>query len=268
LLARAAERSFRATRPTARLAAVGALAAAIAAGAVLVDLRSPAVESARASVSKAATVTAASAERSGTAVVRITRDGELWAGTTIRWNGDDLALSDGLPRRTPRAGGEFRVVDGMMYALEPGEGGWVELGPPESVDPASGTTPAEYLAATREDVGGATLRRITDGMTGLTRTRLDDGSTVYSGAVAAGLIARETGFKEGQAIRVLPFGYVAHEQAADPAARLEAAVTVGADDIVRRIAVTWPGWTYTVAYSELGSTPAPTAPANARPLRR
>ena len=61
-----------------------------------------------------------------------------------------------------------------------------------------------------------TLRRITGGMNGLTTRRLDDGSTVYSGTVAAGLIARETGFKEGQPIRVLPFGYVAHDEAADP----------------------------------------------------
>ncbi|NUT56535.1 MAG: hypothetical protein HOQ03_11220 [Thermoleophilia bacterium] len=31
----------------------------------------------------------------------------------------------------------------------------------ESIDPGSGTTPAEYLVAVREDVGGATLRRLT-----------------------------------------------------------------------------------------------------------
>ena len=40
-------------------------------------------------------------------------------------------------------------------------------------------------------------------MTGLTTRQLGDGSTVYSGTVAAGLIARETGFKEGESIRVL-----------------------------------------------------------------
>ena len=45
-------------------------------------------------VQQAAAVTAASAERSGTAVVRITHGDELWAAKTIRWNGDDLSLSD------------------------------------------------------------------------------------------------------------------------------------------------------------------------------
>jgi hypothetical protein len=123
-------------------------------------------------------------------------------------------------------------------------------GPPSSVDPESGTTPDEYLAAVREDVGGVTLRRITGGMAGLTTRQLEDDSTAYSGTVPAGLIARESGFKEGQAIRVLPFGYVAHGEAADPSSPLDAVVTVGVDGIVREIAVSWgsgnSAWTYTI----------------------
>ena len=108
-------------------------------------------------------------------------------------------------------------------------------------------------------------------MTDLTTRQLADGATVFSGTVAAGLIARETGFKEGRSIRVLPFGYVAHDEAANPDAPLHAAITVGADGVVREIAVTWgisaSAWTYTVTYSDLGETPAPVAPADARPLR-
>jgi hypothetical protein len=158
-----------------------------------------------------------------------------------------------------------------MYGIGPVNGRWVKLGDPGNIDPGSGTTPDEYLAAVREDVGGVTLRRITDGMTGLTTHHLGDGSTVYSDTVAAGLIARETGFKQGQAIRVLPFGFVAHDEAANPANPLQVAVTVGAGGIVREIAVRWgtsaSAWTYTVTYSRLGTTPAPVAPANARPLR-
>jgi hypothetical protein len=153
----------------------------------------------------------------------------------------------------------------MMYGIE--DGAWVELGPPESIDPGSGTTPAEYLAAVREDVGGATLRRITRAVTGLTTRRLADGSIVYSGSVPGRVIARETGFKEGQAIRVLPFGYVAHDEAVDPASPLHITVAVGADDVVRRIAVGWGTWTYTVWYRDLGATAAPIAPADARSLR-
>jgi hypothetical protein len=83
-----------------------------------------------------------------------------------------------------------------------------------------------------------TLRRITRAIIGLTTTRLPHGSVVYRGTVPAGLIARESGFKEGHAIRVSPFGYVAHDEAADPAAPLDTQVTV-TDGVIREIAVTW-----------------------------
>jgi hypothetical protein len=89
---------------------------------------------------------------------------------------------------------------------------------------------------------------------------------VYHGTIAAGVIGRETGFKEGQAIRVLPFGYVAHDEAANAQAPLDVAVTVGPEGILRSIAVNWGTWTYTVSYSGLGSTPALRAPKNARPF--
>jgi hypothetical protein len=264
----------RALRPA--LPAAGAAVATAAVVGALVLVGTPGggadVEDAAAAVQQAAAVTAASAERSGTAVVRITHGDELWAEKTIRWNGSDLSLSDESPGRAGRTGAEFLLVDGMIYGIDPGDGRWVELGSPESIDPDSGTTPAEYLAATREDVGGAMLRRLTDAITGLATARLEDGSSVYSGSVAAGLVARESGFKEGAAIRVLPFGYVAHGDAADPAAAVDVALTVGADGLVRDVTATWGGeggtWTYRVAYSDLGATPAPTAPADARPLLR
>jgi hypothetical protein len=257
-----------------RASTVGALLAAAAAVAAFLAVGSPGVgpgvANAAAAVKKAATVTAASAERSGTAVVRITHNGEVWAGTTIRWHNRDVAVSRDAPWRPGKAGSRFLVVDGALYGVDPADGGWVVLGNPENIDPDSGTTPDEYLAAVGEDIAGVTLRRISDGMTGLTTRQLGDGSTIYSGAVAAGLIARESGFKEGQSIRVLPFGYVAHDEAANPAAPLHTAVTVGADGIIREITVTWgtsaSAWTYTVTYSSLGATPAPVAPANARPL--
>lgn len=233
--------------------------------------RGPGVESAAAAMRKAVSVSAAAAEQSGAAVVRITHNGKLWGGRTIRWHDGDLAVSGVDPGRQGKAGSEMLLVGGMMYGIDERDGRWVELGPPDSIDPGSGTTPAEYLAAVREDGGGETLRRITDAMTGLTTRQLDDGSTVYSGSVAAGLIARKTGFKEGQPIRVLPFGYVAHDEAADPTAPLDVSVTVGADGIVREIAATWgtsaSAWTYTITYGGLGATAAPVAPANAQLLR-
>jgi hypothetical protein len=257
-----------------RVSAAGVALAAAAAAAVLLTIGSNGVapgvgvEDAAAAVKQAATVTSASAEQSGTAVVAMTHNGEPWAGETIKWNGEDLSVVNNLRDREGKIGTETRVVNGMMYTMTPD--GWAEAGPPSSIDPDSGTTPDETLAAIRKDVGGATLQRLTGGMTGLTAEDQADGSTVYRGTVAAGSIARETSFKEGQEIRVLPFGHVAND-ATDPDTPLDVAVTVGADGVIREIAVTWgtstSAWSYTVAYSELGTTPAPEAPANARPLR-
>jgi hypothetical protein len=254
-----------------RVSAVGAMLAVVAAVPVSLSVGSlrggPGVEDATAAVKKAAALSAVEAERSGTAVVRITHDGELWGGSTIRWHDDDLSVSRSAPFRPGKAGAEWLVVGGTLYGIDPRDGGWVSLGSPASIDPGSGTTPAEYLAAVREDIGGMTLRRITGGMSGLTTRQLADGSTVYSGAVAAGLIARETGFKEGYSIRVLPFGYVAHDEAAEASSPLETAVTVGPEGVVREIEVIWGTWSYTVAYGRLGATPPLAAPKNARPLR-
>jgi|SRR5919204_908028 hypothetical protein len=243
-----------------------AACAAVVAAVVSVSIGPSGAPNAAAAVKKAATLSAASAERSGTAVVRLTQSGDLWAETTIRWHGDDLSVSSDAPTRLGRAGSRLLVVGGTLYGIEAEHGGWVAMGSPSNIDPGSGTTPAEYLAAVRDDVGGATMERITGAMTNPTTRQLADGSTVYSGAVKAGLIARETGFKGGQAIRVLPFGFVAHGEAAEPASPLETSVTVGADGIVRELAVTWRNWSYRVAYDELGSTPALVAPANARSL--
>jgi hypothetical protein len=224
------------------------------------------VEDAAAAFEQAATVTAAAAERSGTAVVRITRDGEVWAGTTIRWNGDDVSIARDHPTRQGKVGDEMRVVGGILYGPD-GQGGWLALGSPRSIDPNSGTTPAEYLAAVRQDVGGVTLQLFSDGLATMTAQTRDDGSTVYRGRVPAGIVAPETGFKEGGPIRVLPFGYVVHGEAENPEALLDVAVTVGAEGVVREIAVAWnPGWRYTVTYSDLGTTAAPQAPASARSL--
>ena len=266
---RAAAQSPRRSRRGLVRLSVALAAGAVAVAAVVSLSGGPSgAPDAAAAVRKAATVSAASAERSGTAVVRLTHDGDLWAGTTIRWHGDDVSVSSDAPTRLGKAGSKLLVVGGTLYGIDPEYGGWLAMGSPSNIDPDSGTTPAEYLAAVREDVGGATLKRITGAMSNPTTRRLADGSTVYSGAVKAGLVARETGFKEGQAIRVLPFGFVAHGTAAHPASPLDVSVTVGADGIVRGIAVTWRNWSYKVGYAGLGSTPALAAPENARSLEQ
>ena len=120
----------------------------------------PGVQDAAAAVEEAANVTAASAEHSGTAVVQISHNSEIkagapCAGTTETWPS---------PATLPRRAGEGRVGHPRrrrgVFSPRPGDGGWVVLGRPENVDSGTGTTAAEHVEAVREDIGGATLRRL------------------------------------------------------------------------------------------------------------
>jgi hypothetical protein len=96
-------------------------------------------------IKKAVTLTAESAQQSGTVNVRITHDGELWASKVIQWNGDNLEITDNSPGG-PSSGSPLLVVDGIMYGHDPHYDGWVEVGPVSSIDPGSGTTPPTSLA--------------------------------------------------------------------------------------------------------------------------
>jgi hypothetical protein len=228
---------------------------------------SPAVSPA-AAIEQAVTVSAQAAEDSGTVAIEMTQDGALWAARTVRWNGSDIEIANEDPGQVDR--GSLLVVDGTLYGPDPETAdGWINLGPPAGIDPDSGTTPDEYLATVRADVGGDTFRRITSAMTDLVTSPGDDGSVVYRGTVPAGVVAGETGFKEGVSIRVLPYGYVAHDDAEDPAAPVAVSITVRADGTIAKIHATWGGassWSYRLSFSDLGSTPAPTAPDNVRQM--
>jgi hypothetical protein len=221
-----------------------------------------------AAMERAVAHSATAADKSGIVRIELTQDGALWATETVHWNGDNVSLSDQQPTRS---GGDLLLVDGMVYAkdLPDAPEQWHAIGSPDSFEPDSGTTPTQFLAAAREDAGGSTLRRITAAMTDLITVAGQDGSTVYRGHVAAGELARETGFKEGQAIRVLPYGYVAHDDASDPSSPIAMTITVGADTTIHSIVAAWGGsstWVYGLTFTELGSASQLTAPADAMPF--
>lgn len=255
------------TSPAPRLTRVwrpGRVLPALAAACAVIVAALSAVSSSptQVTLARAATISATAADASGVVAVTITRDGATWASKTVQWSGDDIAIETNDPGRAGR--GDLRVVDGALYLADrETPGGWMQTGTPDSIDPDSGTTAAEYLVAVKADAGGDTLRRISAVITDTHTTKNDDGSTVYAGTIAAGELARESGYKGGQPIRVFPFGYVAHDDAADPASPVHITISVGRDGLIKEILATWGGesaWTYRLSYSGLGSTPAPHAP--------
>jgi hypothetical protein len=249
-------------------AAAAVIAMVVAATLVLGSPNGSRQVSPAAAIEQAVTVSAQAAEQSGTVSIEVTEDGSLWGARTVRWNGPDVSVTNEDPGRVGRA--DLIVVDGTLYGPDPErEGGWLELGSPASIDPDSGTTPDEYLATVRADAGGDTFRRITGAMTDVATSPGDDGSVVYGGTVPARVLAPETGTKDGELIRVLPYGYVAHDDASRPDAPVEVRITVGADEAIQEILATWGGassWSYRLNFSDLGSTPAPTVPDNVRSL--
>ena len=54
----------------------------------------------------------------------------------------------------------------------------------------------------------------------------------------------------------------------DPALLCDRWTGVGADGVIRQIALSWGTWTYAVTYSELGTTAAPTAPEGAESIQK
>ena len=125
-------------------AAAVAIAVAVALAVVVVDRwpdGRPGLDDAVAAVKRAATLSAASAERAGTATVRVVHDGALWSGSTIRWNGDDLSVTANTPGRDGKVGSSMLVLDGTVYASDP-RLGWIAQGSPSAIDPDSGTTPS------------------------------------------------------------------------------------------------------------------------------
>jgi len=261
-------RSWR-QRPAFGIPAAASLVAAVVAAVLAVGspTGAPAVSPA-AAIEQAATVSGQAAEQSGTVSIEVTQDGDLWAAKTVRWNGSDIAISTDDPGRVGR--GDLIVVDGTLYGPDPATAdGWFELGSPANIDLDSGTRPDEYLATVREDASGETFRRITEAMTDLTTSPGEDGSIVYRGTVPAGVLARETATKEGAPIRVLPYGYVAHDDASNPDAPIDVRTTVRPDETIEEVHATWGGassWSYRLSFSDLGSTPAPTAPGNPQPM--
>ena len=70
---------------------------------------------------------------------------------------------------------------------------------------------------------------------------------------------------------MLPFGNVAHDDAADPASLIDIGISLRPEGTIGEIHATWGGessWSYRLTYSDLGSTAALEKPAKVQPCLR
>jgi hypothetical protein len=240
------------------LSAVAALSVAAVLTGLLLTTASP--ENAYAAASKAVAATSAGALRSGTMTLEVTHGSTRWRLDTVRWNGHDIAMSNGqghslgLNRQLVLAGGG-------AY-LQQADGHWVHYPAVSDLGPKLG--PAVQLA--RADVAGSTATAILALVIHLHKTVRPDGSTLFTGTIPASradsAVAPRDDTIMGVIIRLRSVGRDARFQ-----------LVVGRDGLVSQMSETFQNegaklpadngtWTWAIRYSHLGSTP-PVSPSSA-----
>jgi hypothetical protein len=246
----------RAPRPRLIALSTAASAALSLAGLlVALTLSGTAPASAYAAAKKAVAATSAGALDSGTMTLSSggpdsTRDGSTSMVTTVRWNGNDLAIASGGEAHVLPGFVQLLLVGGGVY-LQRADGSWLhyareaDLGPPLY---AGAVQAARGLAA------GSRAAQIIASAYGLQKTVQPDGSTVYSGTIPPSNPAEVAPSNDTATQIMLPsFG---------PGGAFQ--LVVGSDGLVTQMSETASpplADTWSIQYSQLGSTPPITPPA-------
>ena len=259
-------------------AAAAALAAAAAAVVVVVGLTLEAAspQSAYAAAKKALAATAAAS--SGTITGTVSHDGSSYTLDTTRWNGDSIAVTRG-DRSELGPNQALTLIDGAAYVAQP-DGTWLHYANASGVGPKVG--PEVELA--ENNVAGNIADQILSLATGLTQTSQPDGTTRYAGTIPNSSTDPGVPSTDDTILRIIsnlrtgndaigPHKVFAPDGFHDG---LQLQMTVGPDGLVRLIVLTFQQqdtgspasdgtYTWTVTYSQLGSTSQITPPATSTP---
>lgn len=264
-------RSFRLGVPT-----LAAVAAAIAAAVLGLTLTAASPLSAYAAAKKALAATAAAS--SGTITGTVTHDGSAYALDTTQWNGNSITVTRG-DRTDLGPNQALKLIDGGAY-VQQADGNWLRYASESGVGPKVG--PQVELA--HNDVAGTTADQILSLATGLTHTSQPDGTTLYTGTIpnlntdSGELPTDDTILRIISNLRTGNDAIGPHKAFAPAGFHngLQFHMTVGPDGLVRQISLTFRQqdtgsptsdgtYTWTVTYSQLGSTPPITPPASSTP---
>jgi hypothetical protein len=263
-------RSFRLGIPT--LAAVGVASAAIVLG-LAVSAASPSGASAEARRALAATAAAPS----GTMTTTVLHAGVTKPVEAARWNGHDIAY-------TPDDGPiqQLVLIAGGLYAQTP-DGTWFHYANASDVPPK----PIGGMEQLAEDtIAATTPQQILELATGVQKAAQPDGSTVYTGTIPASRLDPQvltgndaiTNMILGAQKRtdgMVGVGKATAQTPGSPCCQsdLQLQMSVGSDGLVKQVSVSFQQqnasspaadgtYTWSVTYSQLGSTPPITAPPN------
>jgi hypothetical protein len=235
--------------PRARVAipALGVVAAATAAVVIGLTLTGSA-PSAYAAARKALARTEAAS--SGTMTL-----GGGFGQVTTEWNDGNIALTGGKVL-SPLQG--FLIVGGGVF-VQQDDGSWFHYADANNVPAVLATK----VRMARNDVAGNSADQVLALATGIEQTTQADGTTVYTGTIPNSSVDPDTLLTPSD--NLLMWAILSHRlgDPSDPAMQLR--MVAGADGIVQEVDLTR-GETMKFAYSDLGSTPPITAPANATEL--
>jgi hypothetical protein len=261
-------RSFRLGIPT--LAVIGVATAAIVLG-LTVSAATPSSASAAARRALAATAAAPS----GTMMTTVLHAGVTKTVEAARWNGHDIAYS---PDQGPIP--QLLLIAGGLYAQTP-DGTWFHYANTSDVPPKPLGGMEQLAQAT---IAATTPQQIIALATGVQKTTQPDGSTVYTGTIPASSLDPAlvpgndaiTNMIIGAQKRtdgMVGVGRATEQTPGTPCCQqdLQLQMSVGSDGLVNQVSITFQQqnasspaldgtYTWSITYSQLGSTPPITAP--------
>jgi hypothetical protein len=259
-------RSFRVAVPT--LAVLSAAAAAIVLG-LIVSGASPSSASAAAQKALAATAAAPS----GTMTTSMLHAGVTRTVDAARWNGSDIAFSPTGFAAIP----QLLLIGGGMY-VQTSDGTWLHYANASNVGPKP---LGGLMQLAQDNIAATTAQQILALATGVQKTAQPDGSTLYTGTIPNSSINPSNDLNDAITSMILSAqkrtdmmigagkGNISGGQQSD----LQLQMSVGGDGLVRQVSVTFQQagtgsramdgtYTWSVTYSQLGSTPSITPPAS------
>jgi hypothetical protein len=242
------------------------VAAAVAVVGVVVGLVLTAAAPPGADAAARRALAATAAAPSGTMTTTVLHAGVTQTIDAARWNGTDIAFSPGdglIP--------QLLLIDGGMY-VQTSDGTWLHYANASDVGPKP-LGGLEQLA--QDNIASTTPQQILALVTGVQQTVQPDGTTVYTGtipsssldpAMVSGNDAITSMILGAQKRTDMMFGgAVGNDPGSSVQSDLQFEMSVGADGLVRQVNVTFQQsgtYTWSVTYSQLGSTPPITAPAS------
>ncbi len=234
--------------------------------------------SANAAAQRALAATAAAP--SGTMTTTLLHGGVTNTLEATRWNGSDLAFSAGVSDNPLSLGvssiRQLLLIGGGVY-VQTSDGTWLHYANASAVPPKPLGGMVQYA---RDNLAGTTAQQILALATGVQKTAQADGTTLYTGTIPNSIADAGIAPSDGNgAITRMIFGVLKSKEGGALALGggnhndLQLQMSVGGDGLVRQVSVTFQQqdtgtpaldgtYTWSITYSQLGSTPPITPPAS------